>query len=197
MKESSFDTSLTLLDHLQHQVGTGAWDTLVQLYSPLLRIWIVRYDVQPADADDMIQEVLVVVVRELSEFQHNYRAGAFRTWLRRILINRLRNFWRNRGRDGECGGSELARKLQEFEDPNSALSLMWDRDHNRHLVSKLLGFIENRFTESTREAFRRVAVDGATINEVAAELDMPRNAVIQAKSRVTRELRRLGQGMID
>lgn len=91
MRDHDSDTSLTLLEQLGEQSDEHSWSRLYELYSPLLRAWLGRYEVQTADADDLIQEVLMVVSRELPDFRHNGRTGAFRNWLRRILVNRLRN----------------------------------------------------------------------------------------------------------
>src|SRR5688572_12924982 len=110
------ETSLSLLDRLCQSPDAGSWDRLVAAYSPLLRNWISRYDVQAADADDLVQDVLVVVMRELPSFRHNQQTGAFRTWLRRIVVNRLRNFWRSRGRAEKHGGGDLLGRLDELED---------------------------------------------------------------------------------
>ena len=93
-----FETSLSLLDRLRASPDDADWTRLVEAYSPLVRTWLLRSDVQAADADDLVQEVLLVVHRELPAFQHNQRRGAFRCWLRQIVVFRLRNFWRSRGR---------------------------------------------------------------------------------------------------
>jgi hypothetical protein len=54
--------------------------------------------------------------------------------------------------------------------------------------------IESRFTESTQQVFRHLVLDGAEADSVARETGLSLNAVFTAKSRVLRELRRLGQG---
>lgn len=156
-----------------------------------------RYEVQDADVDDLVQDVLIVLIRELPEFRHNRRQGAFRTWLRRIVVNRLQNFWRKRGRDVKSGGSDLARRLKEFEDPQSQLSQIWDREHDRHLTQQLLKQIEPKFTETTRQAFRMLVYEGKKADAVAKELNLSLSAVFTAKSRVLRELRRLSEGLIE
>ena len=190
-----FETSHTLLDQLCNGSDDASWRRLVDLYSPLLRGWIDRYDVQSADADDLVQDVLIVVMRELPSFRHNQQRGAFRTWLKRIVINRLRNFWRARGGEGAAG--EITARLDELEDDRSELSDVWGREHDQHLVQKLLEMIEPRFTASTRQAFRRLALDQADADDVAAELGMSLSAVFTAKSRVLRELRAIGKGLLD
>ena len=42
---------------------------------------------QAADADDLTQQVLTVVVRKLPAFRHSGRPGAFRAWLRAITVS--------------------------------------------------------------------------------------------------------------
>jgi len=192
------DTSLSLLDRLRQSPEDADWSRLVEVYSPLLRAWLVRSEVQAADADDLVQEVLLVVHRELPTFLHNQRQGAFRSWLRQIVVYRLRNFWRARGRLVAAGGdSRLEEHLQQLADDGSHVSQLWDREHNLAIARKLLELIETRFTESTRLVFRRLVLDGADADTVALETGLSLNAIFTAKSRVLRELRRLGAGLLD
>ena len=192
------ETSLSLLDHLRQSPDDESWSRLIEAYSPLLRAWLMRSEVQAADADDLVQEVLLVVHRELPKFEHNQRRGAFRNWLRQIVVHRLRNFWRSRGRLIAVGNdSQLEEQLKQLEDDGSQLSQRWDREHNLAIARKLLELIESRFTESTRLIFRRLVVDGADADTVASETGLSLNAIFTAKSRVLRELRRLGAGLVD
>src|SRR5687768_6429125 len=125
-------TSLSLLDRICVERDDRAWHALAALYTPMLHGWLRRYQVQPSDADDLTQDVLLVVSRELPSFQHNGRPGAFRAWLRGILVNRVRYFWRSRKQRPLAGGeSELERALAQLEDPHSELSRQWDRQHDR------------------------------------------------------------------
>ena len=192
------ETSLSLLDRLRQSPEDADWSRLIEAYSPLLRAWLMRAEVQAADADDLVQEVLLVVHRELPKFEHNQRRGAFRNWLRQIVVHRLRNFWRSRGRLIAVGNdSQLEEQLKQLEDDGSQLSQRWDREHNLAIARKLLELIESRFTESTRLIFRRLVVDGADADTVASETGLSLNAIFTAKSRVLRELRRLGAGLVD
>ena len=67
---------------------------LLTIYEPWLRGWLSRHDLQPADVEDLLQEILVAVSEGLPKFVHNGRPGAFRNWLRTILTNRVRHFLR-------------------------------------------------------------------------------------------------------
>ncbi|MEO2013314.1 MAG: sigma-70 family RNA polymerase sigma factor [Fuerstiella sp.] len=133
------ETSMTLLNRLQRTDDPETWDRLVRLYGPRLTIWLRKYDVQSTDADDLVQDVLMAVSRDLKSFDHNGRPGAFRTWLRAILVNRLRNFWRARGRRPQApGDSDMGRRLSQLEDPASEMSQLWNRQHDRHIAQQLL-----------------------------------------------------------
>jgi RNA polymerase sigma factor (sigma-70 family) len=190
-------TSLSLLDRVCDRGDQEAWQRLAAIYTPVLHACLRPYDLQPADAEDIVQDVLLVVARELPQFEHNGRAGAFRRWLRTILVHRLQDFWRSRRyRPPATGGSDFAHQLQQLEDPQSAPAREWDLEHERQLLKALLAQVEPRFQESTRLAFRRVAVDGAEPAQVARELGLSLNAVLIAKSRVLKELRLEGRGLL-
>ena len=188
----------SLLARARQTSDTESWDRIVALYAPLMRRWLHAYEVPDADADDVVQEVLTVLARELRQFDHNHRNGAFRSWLRRILVNRLREYWRKRDRiDAAGGGEDVYRRLNQLDDPRSRLTQIWEREHDGHLVRQLLTMIEPRFSESTQAAFRQLVLEQKKPAEVAANLKLSLNAVFTAKSRVLRELRRVGEGLLD
>jgi RNA polymerase sigma-70 factor (ECF subfamily) len=95
------------------------------------------------------------------------------------------------------GQNDFLGKLSQLEDPHSELSQLWDREHDRHLVQRLLAMIEPRFQPSTCEAFRRVVLEGQDAAQVGQDLEMTLNAVIIAKSRVLKELRSEAGGLLD
>jgi RNA polymerase sigma-70 factor (ECF subfamily) len=191
------ETSASLLQRLREQPQGEAWQCLVGIYTPLLKQWLGRYGLQSSDVDDLVQEVLAVVVREMPQFEHNQRTGAFRRWLRTILVNRLRGFWRARqSRPLATGDSDLGQMLDQLEDPQSGLSQLWDKEHDRHVMARLLEQIEPDVKPATWQAFRRVVLDGKDEETVAAELGMSVNAVFIAKSRVLAKLRREAQDLL-
>ncbi len=87
--------------------------------------------------------------------------------------------------------------LEQLEDPDSGLSRLWDEEHDRHVLRRLLELVEAEFTPSTWQAFRRVALEGKDEEAVAAELGLSVHAVFVAKSRVLCRLRREAEGLID
>jgi RNA polymerase sigma-70 factor, ECF subfamily len=83
-----------------------ARDLLVRRYFALLRRWAHgRLPVRARDlisTDDLVQETLVKALRQLDSFEPR-REGAFLAYLRRILMNRLRDELRRVSRRPERG----------------------------------------------------------------------------------------------
>ena len=177
---------------------TEAWGRMFELYRPLLMAWLRKYDVQAADADDLVQEVLLAVSTGLKSFDHNGRTGAFRTWLRNIHVNRLRTFWgaRNR-RPLAAGDSDIERRLTQLEDSASATSRLWDRQHDLFVLQQLLELSRARFSPETWTAFTRVALNGERPEIVAREMGLSLNAIFIAKSRVLSRLRQEAGGLVE
>jgi RNA polymerase sigma-70 factor, ECF subfamily len=176
----------------------GAWADLHTLYRPLIVAWLHRQAVADRDVDDLVQEIFVAVYRGLPSFSHGGRAGAFRGWLRAIALNHSCNYWRSPVRRVASPGSAAAEEaLRQLEDPDSDLWRYWEEEHDRHLLRCLLEMMEIEFEPATMQAFRRVALDGATGALVAEELGLSIGAVYTARSRVLRRLREEAAGLIE
>lgn len=192
------ETSVSLLERLRKQPDDAGWHRLVEMYTPLLRNWMRQQFLINEDTDDLVQEVLLVLTRELSNFEHNGRPGAFRRWLKTILLHRLQGYWRSKqNRPIATEQSDFAHKLEQLEDPTSGLSQLWDREHDRHIMARLLEQIEPQVTPATWQAFRQVVLEGKDEASVAKEIGISVNAVFIAKSRVLARLRREADGLVE
>jgi RNA polymerase sigma-70 factor (ECF subfamily) len=189
-------TSASLLERLR-SAGPGAadWRRLHDLYLPLIRAWLTQAGLS-ADADDLSQEVLVVLVRELPGFRRQ-RDGSFRSWLRQATVNRVRSWRQARARRPVAGLDPTDQFLRQLEDPASELSGRWDREHDRHVVQRLLAAVRPGCEPATWKAFTLFALEGRSAAETAAETGLTENAVMLAKSRLLRRLRQEAAGLID
>lgn len=189
------DTPRSLLQRIAESPGESDWRRLVTLYQPFIGKWLARAGIPDSDTDDLAQEVLTVLVKDLPAFEHSERTGAFRNWLRAVVVNRSRGYWRSRQtRPKQQDGEEMIALL---EDPSSGLSGEWDREHDAYVVSRFLEALEGEFSPTTWAAFRRQMMDGAKAADVAAELGLTTNAVLVAKSRVLRRFRAEASGLIE
>ena len=175
-----------------------AWKDLTDLYRPLIIGWLNRQGVPIRDLEDLSQEVLLSVVKQLPGFQHSGNRGAFRSWLRTIVRNRTINYWSALDAQTQAsGGSGATAALQQIADPDSELNRQWDEEHDHYVIDCLLDLVEEEFEPTTRQAFRRLALDGASGAETARELGLSVAAVYVAKSRVLQRIRQEAEGLID
>ena len=184
------DTSLTWLGRLIESPMGPDWQRLVEVYTPLLSSWMCRAGVAESDRNDIVQEVLLVVVRRVSDFEHAH-PGAFRGWLRTILANHLRSYYR-RSFPRQC---EFP--LESLADPEDPMALLLDREHEEHIARQLMKIVKSDFSPTTWAAFSKQVLDGKSPTEVAAELNVSINVAIQSKFRVLKRLRQEFKGWFD
>ena len=190
-------TSASLLERLRRpDPAASDWQRLDAMYAPLIRAWIARLPGIGTEADDLTQEVLIVLVRELPTFQRE-RDGSFRVWLRRVTVNRVRTWRRSRKRLPLVGLDPADDFLTRLEDPASDLADEWDREHNRHVRDRLFAAIRRDFEPATWEAFTLFALDGLSAAEAGARTGMTAAGVVSAKARVLKRLRDEAAGILD
>ena len=183
-------TPVSLLERLRTSTDEEAWRRFADLYTSLLLAWARRLGLQPADAADLVQDVLVRLMRELPRFQYDPARKNFRGWLRTICFN----LWRDRERAraarpngaGDAGLANVAQLDDGLED-------FWNHEHNVFLVRqalRLFDAMEADFEPQTLKACRQVVLHHRPPAEVAKELGLSANTVYIAKLRVLRRLRK-------
>jgi RNA polymerase sigma-70 factor (ECF subfamily) len=187
-------TSPSLLDRLTGAPTEDDWRRLDELYRPLLHRSVARAGVPASDVDDLVQEVLSVVARRIAGFEWRGR-GAFRAWLRMILVNEVRRYFRDRKYQPIATGERGI--LDGSESQDSALSKRWDREHDKHVLASLMQRVQGDFAPTTWQAFRRHVLEGEPAGQVAEALGLTVNSVLLAKSRVLKQLREEAAGLVD
>jgi RNA polymerase sigma-70 factor (ECF subfamily) len=182
-------TPVSLLNQLRTPGRAQAWNRFAQLYTPLLYDWARRLGLQDSDAADLVQEVFVVLVRQLPGFR--YEPGkSFRGWLRTVLANK----WRDRRRVQVPVTGAAA--LTDLAAPDEVAEIE-EAEYRHYLVGRALELLRPEFPAATWQAFQAYGLAGRAVAEVAAELNTSVNAVYLAKSRVLRRLRQELEGLLD
>jgi RNA polymerase sigma-70 factor (ECF subfamily) len=155
----------------------------VDLYTPLLYHWARRAGLQEQDAADLVQDVLTLLVRKLPEFTYD-RQRSFRSWLRTVTLNKLRE----KQRRPSPVLLETGARPEDILGPDE-LQALEDAEHHRHLIQHVLKVIEPDFPPLCWKAFQEYVVAGREAAEVAAELHVRIGTVYAAKSRILARLR--------
>src|SRR5688572_21825063 len=87
MLSSPPDTRASLILRLPNAADVAAWDEFVAVYEPLVFRLALGRGLQPADADDLVQEVFSAVANQVGEWLQRMDRGSFRAWLLRIARN--------------------------------------------------------------------------------------------------------------
>jgi RNA polymerase sigma-70 factor (ECF subfamily) len=76
-----------------------AWRRVVVLYAPVVARWARRAGLQPADVDDLLQEVFQTVAQQVSGFRWDRGSGSFHAWLATIARTCPCDHFRRQGRE--------------------------------------------------------------------------------------------------
>lgn len=181
-------TSVSLLQRVRVVSDKEAWERFVRLYTPLLLYLAKRLGLQEQDAADLVQDVLVVMVRKLPEFQ--YQPGkSFRAWMRTVLMNT----WRDRRKSRETSplDSGVEPKVQPEDE------ILEEREYQLYILGRALRLMAADFEPTTWQACWETVVCGRPAADVAAELKTTVNAVYLAKSRVLSRVRQDLEGLLE
>jgi RNA polymerase sigma-70 factor (ECF subfamily) len=185
-------TPPSLLDQLRSPADQAAWARFVHLYTPLLWRWAVRLGLQSADAADLVQEVFVVLVRKLPDFNYD-RDRSFRGWLKTVLENKWRDHQRRRAAQVVDAHDPIFNTLAVAAEADA----FDEAEYRRYLTGRALHLIQSEFQPATWQAFWQMVVLDRPAAEVARAVGLTPNAVYQAKFRVLRRLRDELRGLLD
>ncbi len=191
-------TSPTLLGRLRHSpTDQAAWDAFAKRYGPSLRRWCRQWGLQDADAEDVVQSVLLELSRQMSGFEYD-PAGSFRAWLKTVASRAWFRFLSARKRPGGGSGDSAVAALLENVAAGEDLVRRLEEESDRELLEAAMARVRLRVKPNTWEAFRLLALEERPGGEVAQRLGMKLGAVFMAKSNVRKmiedEIRRLDGG---
>lgn len=176
-------TSASLLERVRRDDKEG-WKRLTELYGPLIARWCRCWGLTEADAADVGQEVFQSVFRSLSKFERVQR-GAFRSWLKTLTRNKVRDLHRVRARQPAIDNPAVEQYVAASESDSD----ITEATEISVLYRRAMDLVRTDFAELTWKAFVATVVDEQPARDVAVELGISPNAVYIARSRVLARLR--------
>lgn len=175
-------TNASLLLRLRCGADPASWSEFVRLYEPMLRSYVSRCGLQPSDADDVLQEILVRLLRSLPSFEYSRSRGRFRDWLRCVARHSVSDWRRRQGRFRSDTGRVASIPGRDVE--------RWNDEHRRRVLQHALQVVRERVSDRVWLCFERYVLKGQNASRVADELGFGRPAVYVIASRLRKQLQR-------
>ncbi len=185
------DTRASLIVRLPDAEDAPAWREFAEIYEPFVYQFARRRGLQDSDACELVQEVFLGVAKAVRRWEPDTQRARFRTWLFRIARNQLITLLARRRREHVLNfdvDSAAWDNLEGTADEDQVASA--DRTEYRREVFRWASRrVQRTVKPQTWAAFWQTSVVGRTVDEVAAQLDVPRGFVYVARSRVIQKLR--------
>jgi RNA polymerase sigma-70 factor, ECF subfamily len=183
-------TQGSLLSRIVNRDDRASWEEFVRLYSPVLRRVATGRGLRNLDADEFVQDVLVVVMSSIETFDRNNRRGSFRRWLMTLARNTAINKMTRRSVDQRQRHNAFPlEQLTRNADQSDAIAQVLEREWQSELFSVACIAVRPSVQPLNWSAFWKTAVEGSDAKSVASELGMSLGAVYVARSRTLAKLK--------
>jgi len=190
----SRSTHISLLERLGDSQDASAWREFHDRYAALIIGFARRRNLQPADCDDVAQNVLLTLSRKMPEFQYDPAKGKFRSYLKTIALHAI--FKKQHERHGEVH-LEYLQDATRAAAEDETIDEAWEAEWRQYHVRLGMRAVAAEFNDADRRAFQQYALDGRDASEVAEALSMSVDQVYQAKSRIMRRLKLLIEKQVE
>lgn len=182
------ETRESLILRLENPGDVLAWEEFVAIYRPVIyRLGLAR-GLQPADAEDLAQQVLVSVAEKISDWEFDPQRAKFRTWLARMVRNASINMLTRHRHDRGTGGTTAMLLINGRPAADAQDSEIFELETKRELYRRGIDEIRDEFQSVTWEAFWLTAVEGLSAAEAAKQVGRSIGAVYVARSRIMTRL---------
>ncbi len=187
MTHTSSDTRPTLLARLiDPHPDPGSWDEFVRCYGGQIVAWCRAWGLQPSDADDVAQTVLIRLLRKMQRFQYD-PTRSFRGWLRTVSF-RVFQDWRADTTEPTGSGDSGIHRLLASAEAQDDLAARIEAEYAREVLNVAMFRVRRRVQANTWAAFYQTAVEGRSPADVASELKVSVAHLFVYRTRVRRML---------
>lgn len=188
-------TPHSLIDGMRNE-DPQAWCRLAQIWTPLIYTRCRRHGLNPEDAEDVTQNVLIRIFAGFSKFHRDGSKHRFRFWIATITRNALADFFKLRKSHPVAAGGSDARQVMESQ-PDPAAQDDSDWCGPPQVVAQAMRIVERDVAANSWRAFQLVQFKNLTPRQTAEQLGISEGAVRVANHRIRERLRTELQGMLE
>ncbi len=194
--EEFIPTRYSLLSRLQNWDDQESWKSFFDTYWRLIYSIALKSGLTEAEAQDVVQETIICVAKDINKFKRDRKLGSFKGWLRNLTRWRIADQLRKRkpnalGEDASSNGGISMVDLAEIPDPADAgLEVLWEAEWQSNLMEAALERVRRRVKEEHYQMFDLNVVRQWPANKVARILEVNIAQVYLAKHRILALLKR-------
>jgi RNA polymerase sigma-70 factor (ECF subfamily) len=192
------DTDETLLERVKRLDAHESWQAFYNAYWSAILRYARKLGLSDDQAQEVLQETMVTLMRVLPNFSYDRRKGKFRNFLLTIVHRRsLAALRRAKGLpdvsldSDDPWGRQALKELLPAEAVDSAereAEQLWREAVMEDCLARLEA--NPALDDGTFAAFRAYVIERRPAAEVAAEFGLKENALYQIKNRLLRRLRK-------
>lgn len=197
--DSSLETRRSLLSRLRDVDDAASWQTFFDLYWRLLYNVARRAGLGDADAQDVVQDTLVSVTREMPGFRYDPARGSFKQWLssiaRRRVMDHLRKVYRQPPAAGM--GPETLEREGRPAAARDEFGELWGQEWEQAVLQAAIADVRAHANPRHFQVFDYCVLKEWPVAKVAATLDMNAAQVYLARHRVSHAVKRAARRIND
>jgi len=195
--DDSLLTRRTLLSRLRNLDDQESWRTFFDLYWQLLYNVARKSGLDDLGAQEIVQDTVIAVARQMPEFRYDPTRGTFRQWLLRItrrrIIDHLRRVYRQPPR-ADVAPESLDEDQQHsaaiIDQSASAIDAAWDEEWEKATFEAALAQVRAAINPRHFQVFDYCVLKEWPASKVAATLNLNAAQVYLAKHRVAQAMKR-------
>ena len=162
-----------------------SWQEFFETYWKLIYNTARRYDLSDAEAQEVVQETMIGVSRNIPSFRYEPEKCSFKTWLMNLILWRITDQLRRRKEHQPIEG-----KVLEIPEEREFIR-NWDADWEKNLASAAMERVKNETTPQTFQIFAFCVLQKKGVDETARVLGLSKARVYLAKHRVYHRIARV------
>ncbi len=191
-KSDLIPTRYSLLSRLENWDDEQSWKDFFDTYWRLIYGVAIAAGLTDSEAQDVVQETVICVAKEIQKFKKEPQAGSFKGWLRNIIRWRIADQLRKRlPTTAEKRGPSGEGPLESVLDPASfALDAVWEQEWDENLLHAAIDRVKHRVKEEQFQMYDLYALKNWSVSKVADTLGVSIGAVYLSKHRVGSQIRK-------
>ena len=184
-------TRMTLLSRLRDWDDRESWQEFFDMYWRLIYTTATRSGLSDAEAQDVVQEVLVGASKSMPKFKYDPEAGSFKGWLVCITKRKIANQFKKRAPWESQPAGEEGTAPEDLPAPEEDLiDRLFEDEWKRGLVVAAMRRVKAKVKLRHFQIFDLYVVQQRSVSEVSTLLKVSAPEVYLARHRIAKRLKK-------